>query len=300
MKKKIRYFLHFIFELFGYRLSNIKNVGLIDFRGTKKDPRSIGYLVFRQPALIDAPTNLGRGLPFFSLSTEGVHPYVCAVSAASKGSSTESLNRITDVLSNYYNLVQPENAVSLLGLSCEDVGLKNKPSWAAVMPWDKWSLDEWCDIHQRSVLIENSPYERELTISDGWAWVGPVSSKKLTIEAHRLNNVFTSIVENGYKRHNGDDGDILAAVLIDENGEWCWQALAGQHRATVLAGLGDESIPVRIVNIVSRNDVDFWPNVISSLYSRESALKVFDKVFSGEIPVIAAQWFKTVQKSKRI
>lgn len=60
----------------------------------------------------------------------------------------------------------------------------------------------------------------------------------------------------------------------------------GQHRAASLSALGHETIPVRLTSpssasIIRRDDVDFWPYVRTGLFSRETALEVFDRIFSG-------------------
>ena len=80
------------------------------------------------------------------------------------------------------------------------------------MPWDRETLDEWCQNHQRSVISENRGYNDSLTISAGWSWAGPTSPEKLSVETERLYAVYRSISEKGYLRHDGPDGDILAAL----------------------------------------------------------------------------------------
>lgn len=292
----LKKYLNSLFQFIGFSVVRTKNANAVDLRGREFDPREINYYVNMQPILIEAPIKLGRGLPIFSFSPDGSHPYVNAILKSLLNPHKKSEECIAEVLSKYYSLVQPINAASVLDLDYKDVlEFNSEPSWSAIMPWEKESLEEWRISHQNSVLMENNPYKKNLTISEGWAWVGPVSTNKLEVESQRLDKIFGSILENGYSRHNGSDGDILAVMLIDDNGGWCWQALTGQHRVSVLAGMEFKEVPVRIVKTVFRRDVSFWPQVKSGLYSEESALKVFDSVLSGSNPKIARQWENYIQ-----
>jgi hypothetical protein len=219
---------------------------------------------------------------------------VRAVTAA-LDNATDEKSAIQSVLASYYNLVQPVNAIELLGLESEEVPqLADEPSWAAILPWDGESIDQWREIHQAAVIMENRTAGRTLTISDGWAWCGPVTEKKLRIEASRLYSLMVSIRRNGLKRHNGTGGDIMADVLVRQDGRWRWQARTGQHRAAVLSALHFENIPLRVVKIVNRDDVDIWPNVASGVFSRSVALRLFDQVFEGALPPVVQLWVDSV------
>jgi len=238
-------------------------------------------------------------LPVFSFSPNGYHPYVRAILVALKSPHKKSKECIAEILSEYYNLVQPASAASVLNLNDKDISeFDFKPSWAAIMPWEKKNLDEWCIAHHNSVFMENQPYKRGVTINDGWAWVGPVSESKLKIEVQRLDEVFNSILRNKYNRHDGNDGDILAIILVEDDGGWCWQAISGQHRVSVLSGMGIKEVSVRIVRIIFRRDVSSWVQVKSGLYSEETALRVFDNVFSGNNFKIAKKWEEYIKNSE--
>lgn len=279
----------------GYGVSPMSQVRLIDLRDCGNDPGQILYRSHLQPTLITAPVLHGRGLPIFSLDRHGHHPFVRAVASAISRPESERHKIISNTLETYYRLVQPANAAQLLGVSHADAPrFADQPSWAALMPWDSVSLDEWCIDHQLSVARENLDHGQSLTVADGWSWVGPVSRRKLEVEVFRLKKVLDSILASGYKRNDGQDGDILAAALVNEQQQWRWQALTGQHRAVVLAGLGYETIPIRIVRIVFRAQSRSWPNVANSLFSEASALALFDRCFSGEEPPITGEWVRQI------
>lgn len=279
----------------GYGVSPMSQVQLIDLRDSGNDPGQILYRAHLQPTLITAPVSHGRGLPMFSLDRNGHHPFVRAVSAAISRPESERRGIISDTLERYYRLVQPASAAQLLGVAQSDAPrFADQPSWAALMPWDSVSLDEWCTNHQLSVARENFDHGQSLTVADGWSWVGPVSRQKLEVEVLRLKKVLDSVLAGGYERNDGHDGDILAAALVNEQQQWRWQALTGQHRAVVLAGLGYETIPIRIVKIVFRAQSRFWPNVANSLFSEASALALFDRCFSGEEPPVTGEWVRQI------
>lgn len=295
MFNRLKYLINYLFEVVGYKIEPLSKITPIDLRLMGNDPRALKYIGGQQPGVIDALMCRGRGLPLFSLEIGKGHPYVYAISQVEVAVNATSLDTIKNVLSDYYSSVRLESALEVLGLGSTEVsGFMGEPSWSALMPWDCETIEQWKKNHQRSVILENKQYIKDLTISDGWAWVGPVSSDKLTVEVTRLNGVYKSIVKNGYKRNNGPDGDVLAVMLVDNAGNWCWQAITGQHRACVMAGLGHEVIPIRVAKVILESDVECWPNVRSGLYSVEAALKVFQMVMNGGVPKMVEPWIASV------
>ncbi len=279
----------------GYKIQRLKTNIPIDIRSNSNHPISLMYLSSLQPVLVSAPIKLGRGFPLFSLSAEGSHPYILAIQTMMHMSSNNK-NIIKSVLQDYYNCMQPKNAAELLGLELyESTVFLNEPSWGALMPWQNHTISAWKKLHKEFVHKENLLMKVDLGIEAGWAWVGPVNNKKLNIEVVRLKKIYDSINQNGYKRNNSIDGDITADVLVGSNGEWCWQAIRGQHRAVVLCAIETKEIPIRIERIIRRDDVDLWPGVQSGLFRRDEALKVFDMIMSGDIPQIASNWSDKVQ-----
>ena len=291
---KLKYLLKAGLERHGYSLQRLNHIKPLDVRARGNDPRSLLYRGRKQPVLINAPDVAGRGLPLFTFLPSGLHPFVRAVATALKN-TTDEKSAIQSVLASYYNLVQPINAIELFGLESKEVPqLANEPSWAAILPWDEESISQWRKNHQTSVIMENCMAGRMLTISDGWAFCGPVTENKLRIETSRLYSLMVSIQRNGLKRHNGTGGDIVAFVLVRQDGQWRWLARTGQHRAAVLSALGFKNIPLRVVKIVNRDDVEIWPNVVSGVFSRSVALKLFDQIFEGALPPITQPWVDSV------
>lgn len=257
-------------------------------------PLCLNYLANKQPVLLDVPLEKGRALPLFTYAKDTRHPYVVAVKNALN--ATDPRAEIQETLQHFYRVFRPASAARIIGLHDSHV-LNNEPHWAVVLPWNTDSVDEWKGRISKSVAYENKTNGSNISIRDGWAWAGPVSEHKLMVETERLYRIFDSIRAAGYKRHDGPDGDIQAFALVDEKGEWVWQAQFGMHRAAVVAGMSYLTIPVRFSRIIYRSEVKHWPNVVSGLYTKEEALRVFDMIFYGNYPAAATNWLKAFTAS---
>lgn len=260
------------------------------------NPRALTYLGPGLRFVVNVPMELGRSLPIFPFTS--LHPFVRAASAALKFERGRSvrLNVIRQQLADFYETVQPQSALTLTGLQRDSVTpLGSAPPWAVVMPWEKFSLNEWRSAVTASTCKENARAGRPLSISSGWAWCGPVSPSKLEVEARRLLIVLESIERRGYRRSNLSTGDVVGVALATENGHWCWQASTGQHRISVLAALGWNNLPLRLTRVVRREDAELWPNVRSGLYTRPEAEQVFDTVMAGSLPDVTIAWTRRIQ-----
>jgi len=114
-----------------------------------------------------------------------------------------------------------------------------------------------------------------------------VSDKKIEIEALRLVELLESIIKQGFKQQNED---ALGCFVLADGATWRWYVQGGQHRAAVMAALGYNIVPVYVRQIIRREEVNFWPNVQSGIFSKENALIVFDKLFAAEPPTVAGDW----------
>lgn len=286
-------------EKYGYSIQKTARTKPLDLRANGNDPRAMLYRGTKQPVLVDGALDAGRGLPLFTFSPSGVHPFVRAVMAAlENGDEKRAIRR---VLQEYYEVFRPRSAAELYGLSPEDVPrLANEPPWAALLPWDEETIELWRADIQASVLRENRRFGRELTVSEGWAWCGPTSPEKLDIETDRLHAIMSAIRQRGLRRDDHADGDISVVVLMRRDGQWRWQARTGQHRAAVAGALRFTTLPLRVEKIVNRHDVDIWPNVVSGIFSRDAALQLFDRIFDGHYPPVAQSWASAVSRMSEL
>ena len=233
----------------------------------------------------------GIGLDLFSLNSEGGHPFVRAVIASREASEPRSA--IRDVLSQYYNVVTTDNAAQWVGLRDDNTHeLWQNPPWARVWPWQSKSIEMRRREARRHAPLESKMGDKQLTIEDGWKKVGPVSPAMLDVETTRLYKLIRSIETRGYQRDDSPTGDINVSVLWTSEDRWRWKIGGGEHRAAVLAGLGHDTVPIRVRSIIRRDEVELWPNVASGLYTPEAALDVFDRLVDDEPPEIARSWKK--------
>lgn len=285
MRKNLRKVVHKTLLRMGYEAAKPTS-SLLDLRTTCTHPAEIQYFTTLNPILMDVTIKDGRGLRVLPLTE--VHPFVFAIKNARH--SIGRLDSILASLRHYYSKVQPASAAEWLHLSQpEQSPLHRLPPWALSMPWDRRTPIVWQRAREQFALEENLALGKKMTIEDGWHFWGPVSDEKLYIESQRLCNLLASYESRGYYRHNGHDGDIRAVVL--QNGKsWCWQVAGGEHRAALMAALDYSHIPVRVLQVVRRDDVDFWPGVVNFTYTRQAALEAFDLIFSGDSPSIAKNW----------
>lgn len=232
------------------------------------------------------PLSSGRGLPQFSWGEEGTHPFVRAARIAMTCSSVQEVRgAIATSLADFYDSYQPSSIHDIFWPAENAFGdLGHYPAWAAMMPWQGGDdIDSWMLKIAETVRKEGRNGRQRLTIDDGWSWSGPVSRAKLEYEVKRLTRVVLAINKNGYRRHDGFDGDIRAVLLMKSDGAWVWQSYAGQHRAAALSASGVTDVPVRFSAVVREAEVATWPQVVSGLYSVDQARHIFDRVFSGPL-----------------
>ena len=56
----------------------------------------------------------------------------------------------------------------------------------------------------------------------------------------------------------------------------------GNHRAYIMAALGNRFLPVSIIKVVDRSKSSQWRNVRNGEYTERQAEEIFDIVFSGD------------------
>lgn len=277
------------FKFFGYELKKAGEPKPVDVRAFGNHPAQLLYYGDSRPILVNLPINKGRGLRILPLDQPEQHPFVFASCAWLR--SDNGIQSILQTLEHYYDAVQPVTATDWLGLKdCHPSELHEEPPRAISMPWDTRTPSDWRKARENFAIKESRSAGLALSIDDGWHFWGPVHPKKLQLESIRIEKLLDSVQKNGIQRHDGHDGDIRAVVLRAANGEWCWQVAGGEHRAAVLSAFGYSSIPVRVMQVVHRDDVDVWPGVIAGVFSKQSALATFDRIVEGQVPALVKQW----------
>jgi hypothetical protein len=221
------------------------------------------------------------------------HPY-CRAAAAALQDPGHAADRIAQQLARYRDLCDFRNGSDRMGLTdSEAPGLVNAPGWLRLNPWSRASVEEWHRKMVRAVSEEagqlglyfDSPGEAFLT-----------EGGETMIEAHtrRVAALVESMVKHGYREPEVPNDLLSGSLLIGEQGNWCWQISRGHHRACVARALGMDTLPVRVNGLVYRRDADIWPNVVSGVFTREGALKVFDNLVIGISPEGARPWVESL------
>ena len=288
---KIKLLIIQVFAALGFNLSKLSALKPFAIEDPSRvNPRYISYfLKTGNGVVISASMDRARAFPINSFGKDGNHPFMVAARSSLGEDGQISSETMAEVLEVYYRSVVPTDAAHLLGLSPESK-LSKYPAWAAVMPWDAETIDEWKETVAVAELLNNYRHKCDLTIENGWAWVGPVDDEKRLLEVKRLCSLLSSVREKGYQRNDGPDGDIKTVLLVNENEEWVWQSVDAQHRAAVVSAIGLEETPIRVYRVIRREDVEFWPNVVCGLYSIDEALLVFDNIFHGRFSHITEKW----------
>lgn len=255
----------------------------LDIRDSVNDPRYFNY-TGRKQILLNAKTSFGRCFQLMKLDFES-NPIVRALHALDENANPDKNKAIIrEAIQHYYSTVQPETIHEWFGLpSSDSVHLKNFAPWTLPEPWINRDIESKRKATSRWLKKDSERYHQDLKTSDGFTFFGPVNEKKIHLETERFFLVYTSIKKNGYIRADCDDGDIGATVFISKkNNEWRWSVSPGQHRAIVLTALNYNTIPVRVKQIVYEDEVEYWPNVHSGLYSADTALHIFNAFFAGK------------------
>ena len=230
----------------------------------------------------------GVGLPLFSYSKKSNHPFVLSLKYG------KSIEQITKILEKYFSLFQCETVYEMFELKNQK--FKSIKNWEVLMPWSEYSQKQWSDMVRRNIIIQNKRLGIVNPEEIQWTWARPTSFEKIKLEANRTMSIYKSILEKGYRRNDGDDGDIYGHLLINENMEYRWQSIQGQHRASVLSALGYDSTIVRIMKVIKRDDVLKWKNVKNGFYTKEEALKIFDSVFYSKKNKSMQNWLNYIDK----
>jgi hypothetical protein len=202
---------------------------------------------------------------------------------------------VAEILADYsrFNASRNLTAADMLGVDRDEIpNIQDLPPWAVVMPWSDTE-----DPEARKETINFSTYVENkkrggppLNAENGGAQNPLVSEARARFEARLLVHLLSSIEKKGY-RPSPNYFDAIGSVLFIKNErEWCWGVSGGIHRCCVLHALGHKTVKSRIKGAVYRQDVQSWPNVVRGFYSKETALKIFDRLLEGRVRESHSRW----------
>jgi hypothetical protein len=260
----------------------------IDLRAVTDDPLEARYRAGEKPALVHVQlaSVLNLGPLAFSVTAHSDDPYVRAARDHIDGCCDRYRG---SRLEWFYARWRPQSAAAVLGLEEADAprALLSAPAHAAVFPWDGYTPSEMDARKREGIERENRKHGAELSIADGFKWVGPLSARNGGLEYRRLRVIIDSVARHGYQEIIGSP----RGRLMMRGAEWRVLGTGGDHRRAVRVALGWSHVPMRLVGaIVRREDVGSWPNVRNELFTQAQALNVFDRIFEGRQPAGCPVW----------
>ena len=270
----------------GYLLQDKK---INPIRNFGNDPRELPYLNNLPHTILSLPVSKANGLRFYRLTGNTYHPFVLALKAPLDGKINE---HVFSVLKKYSDTVNLRTANDYLGLGKgEEVFPNANHPYEYCYPWCPSQPDNTRDFLINDIRNENRRYG---FLSDESLDLPHVSARKISIEAKRLRKLVVSIQQRGFIQQIDD---VVGGFVLVDGDRWRWYVQGGQHRAAVMAALGYKDIPVCIRKVIRREDVNFWPNVQTGIYTPQQALTVFDRLFRSAPPPVAQEWVEYVNQT---
>lgn len=245
-------------------------------------PMELIYRTHNRHILLRVPVDKIRflGIHGYKVIQKGTAPFI---STLEEYKDTKAKNYKDSPLCEFYSKFQPKTISEYLCLESASNSLMNSlPPSGAFLPWQ--NVDPTEQVNQRALQVESDNQEHKTNIgsSGGDPFYGPVTTEKASLEYDRLTKVFDSIQKHGFKIDTKGKNNINAIVL-ENNNDYRYFIISGQHRIAALSALGYEEVALQIYKglIVRRSEVDFWPGVTKGYFSSLEALAVFDRIFVG-------------------
>lgn len=252
-----------------------------------EDARLFDYLGVgkRENARCDPP--IGKVSCFqFGLGPDSIHPWVVAVRRAVAAGDRSVVRSVLDA---YYSTVNPGDAAEWLDIPAGSApALAERSPVAAVLPWSMFRPEEEADRQESIHRRENEAHGLSGGVSRGAKAFGPIDDGRLAMETGRLWDLVGSIARIGLDTTRRDYS--LSGDFLIDGSRFAVLVRGGGHRAAVASALGIERIPMRVSTLVRRDEAAIWPQVVSGVYDEATALRVFDRLLSGEPPSVAASW----------
>ncbi|MCA1801892.1 MAG: hypothetical protein LC662_05495, partial [Rhodothermaceae bacterium] len=201
--------------------------------------------------------------------------YTVAARSAVGVPEPDEYQKIKESLAEIYKTGYfPSTSAERLGLEKGDVPqLDTIPAWVRYYPWEPLSIeDKYKATHDWSYKYETGPTRKHYGNN-------PSEEEKFEDDCMRLYSLYKSIQTKGYINDHPLSTPIASQLLINDDLDYRWVITGGFHRSAVCQALGYHEIESRVQNIIYRSDAGNWPGVKSTVFSKKTALKVFDLIF---------------------
>ena len=151
------------------------------------------------------------------------------------------------------------------------------PSWAIVMPWEKMSLRDKLKNYPKIFKKNRSLFGFDFNEDFSFNYFYSLEAARSQVEQTR--ELLNSIKNRGII----ETRELPLVFILKNKSEWRWCMTGeGNHRAYIYALLKEYSMLAEVYDLVDREKVESWPNVLNGNYTIDEALPVFDSFFEGK------------------
>lgn len=298
MKKTIKNLVQSALKKIDLELVHSSQNQLADLTNKKIPLHAIQYFAGIKPAIINIDLAAGCTNRWYDLKPGSMDPRIFAIrKSLEQGLVGEELYKsILNILESHKKISKCWNAAEKLGLdsidSIESKKLMNYPAWAAVLPWDNWSIEEKFKKFPLAVKLNRADNGLQIRTNDPDEIMR--IDEKHSLPSHaRQYAMLTELIKNNGLRYGNKYRYITAEVFID-GAEARWKLGGeGNHRGKVAAALGLKNIPVIVTNVIKIDELRLWPNVINKTFSEKDAKFIFSCIFNARPPSFERLWIES-------
>ena len=265
-KKYLKVFLNFTKLVFN--LANLKDEELDGHFSWKTKLRLLPKTNIR------LPFHLGRTVRGCSFSDHlNQDPFSRMVSQVINSKKDDKAIKI---LKECYREEASNSTGSPMG-SLEPEIFSRYPAWAIVMPWEKMSLKDKL-MHYPKLFKKNRGLFG-FDLNEDFSFKSFYSDEAARSQVKQTRDLFNSIKNNGII----ETRKLPLVFILKNKSEWRWCMTGeGNHRAYIYALLNEYSLLAEVYDLVDREKVESWPNVLNGNYTIDEALPIFDSFFEGK------------------
>jgi hypothetical protein len=293
--KKIIQDLLAIFDMRLVRASRYKILNLSD---KEISPISVPYYVNSQPALVELDCNVGRTNRWFDLSRNSFDPHYYALKKGiNEGLSGDAfIERVSKILEINKDMSVSKNAAEQFGLGDFETKLNDYPFWAEVLPWHICTINEVVKKTPFDVKKSRSMHNLIIESNDPDEIMRIDREYSIYSHAEQYEKLLYSIKQKGLLQ--SEKYGLIHAEILIKDGEYRWKpGVDGNHRTILSAAMGIKKIPLIVDKIIRYEDLEYWPNVVNSTFSKKEAEIIFNRIFDASPPEFYSQWISHCAQS---
>jgi hypothetical protein len=298
-KNIIKFYINNLFSIFNLKIVNLESNKPCNLLDKDINPLSAQYYAGNKKVLMNIDLSKCRTNRWFGMSGDSLDPHIFIVNNSIKKNlrGHELYAIILKFLKENQFLGLTKNAAEYLGIDSDlSKKLANYPWWAAVNPWDNRTFEDQLYYYPIEVKKNRAINGMQILSDDHNEIVRDDIDNSLPSHANQYTKLIGQIKKNGFRY--GNEFGYVTAELFVANNKFCWKiGDEGNHRATVAAALGIKKIPVLVTKIIRLDELEYWPNVINGIFSKDQATKIFYNIFNAKPSKIYDKW---IEKKRNI